>query len=149
MASSFAAGRAAQGWVYGENLAWIATDPERSKVTGKVGVGLGPVEPDALKDAEAEEGYIGYYDGGAFGVPETSKNPNPALLFMQYIGQASVQEEWPKTAARVVRTDTFETPTVEALDKTPGRCTTLYFQERGDPLRRRAAVPLPRRHPTR
>ena len=26
VASTFAAGRAAQGWVYGENAAWIATD---------------------------------------------------------------------------------------------------------------------------
>ena len=38
VAASFAAGRAAQGWVYGENAAWIATDPERSKVVGNVGV---------------------------------------------------------------------------------------------------------------
>jgi multiple sugar transport system substrate-binding protein len=131
VASSFAAGRAAQGWVYGENLAWIATDPERSKVTGKVGVDLGPVEPDALKDAEADKGYIGYYDGGAFGVPVTSKNPIPSLLFMQYIGQASVQEGWLKTAARVVREDTFDTPTVKALDEKTGGYYA-YFQERGD-----------------
>ena len=131
VASSFAAGRAAQGWVYGENLAWIATDAERSKVVGKVGVDLGPVDEGALQDAEADEGYIGYYDGGAFGVPVTSKNPEAALLFMQYIGQPSVQEDWLREAARVVRTDTFETPTLKQLDSKTGGYYT-YLQERGD-----------------
>ena len=42
VAATFAAGRAAQGLVYGENAAWIATDPEQSKVVGKVGVALPP-----------------------------------------------------------------------------------------------------------
>ena len=41
-ATTFAAGRAAQGLVYGENAAWIASDPEQSKVVGKVGVALPP-----------------------------------------------------------------------------------------------------------
>ena len=27
--STFAAGRAAQGWLYGENVAWIATDESK------------------------------------------------------------------------------------------------------------------------
>jgi multiple sugar transport system substrate-binding protein len=131
VAGSFAAGRAAQGWVYGENIAWIASDPEKSKVVGKVGVGMGPVEPDALEQAESDEGYIGYYDGGAFGVPQTSKNPEAALLFMQYLGQAGVQEGWLREAARVVRKDTFETASVKQLDEKTGGYYT-YFQESGD-----------------
>ena len=44
-----------------------------------------------LEDVEAGKGYIGYYDGGAFGLPVTSKNKEAALLFLQYIGQDSVQ----------------------------------------------------------
>ena len=39
----------------------------------------------------AGEGYIGYYDGGAFGIPHSSKNKEAALLWLQYIGQPSVQ----------------------------------------------------------
>jgi multiple sugar transport system substrate-binding protein len=131
VASSFAAGRAAQGWVYGENIAWIATDPERSKVVGEVGVDIGPVEKSALSDAEADKGYIGYYDGGAFGVPRTSKNPEAALLFVQYVAQPSVQEGWVREAARVVRTDTFETATIKQLDPKTGGYYT-FLQERGD-----------------
>ena len=74
VAATFAAGRAAQGWVYGENTVWIATDPTRSKVVGKVGVALPPTEPGVMDDAKAGKGYIGYYDGGAFGIPISSKN---------------------------------------------------------------------------
>ena len=44
-----------------------------------------------MDDAEAGKGYIGYYDGGAFGIPVSSKNKEAALLFLQYIGQHSVQ----------------------------------------------------------
>ncbi len=37
-----------------------------------------------MDDAEAGKGYIGYYDGGAFGIPTLSKNKEAALLFLQY-----------------------------------------------------------------
>ena len=45
VATTFAAGRAAQGLVYGENAAWIATDETKSRVVGEVGVALPPLEP--------------------------------------------------------------------------------------------------------
>ena len=51
VAASFAAGRAAQGWVYGENAAWIATDDSRSKVVGNVGVALPPTAAGVLEEA--------------------------------------------------------------------------------------------------
>lgn len=41
--TTFAAGRAAQGLVYGENAAWIASDSAQSKVVGNVGVALPPL----------------------------------------------------------------------------------------------------------
>ncbi len=87
VASTFAAGRAAQGLVYGENAAWIGSDPEKSKIVGKLGVALPPVSPGVMEDAESGKGYIGYYDGGAFGLPVTSKNKDASLLFLEYIGQ--------------------------------------------------------------
>jgi multiple sugar transport system substrate-binding protein len=115
--TTFAAGRAAQGFVYGENAAWIASDPEKSKVVGNVGVALPPVEPGVMEDAESGKGYIGYYDGGAFGLPVSSKNKEAALLFLQFIGQDSVQADWAVVAPRITNTATYDDPKVIAMDK--------------------------------
>ena len=38
--------------------------------------------PGVMEEAEAGTGYIGYYDGGAFGIPHSSKNKEAALLFL-------------------------------------------------------------------
>jgi multiple sugar transport system substrate-binding protein len=51
--TTFAAGRVAQGLVYGENAAWIASDAEKSKVVGNVGVALPPTDPAVLAEVEA------------------------------------------------------------------------------------------------
>ncbi|MHA7774722.1 ABC transporter substrate-binding protein [Roseibium sp. M-1] len=116
VASSFAAGRAAQGWVYGENAAWIATDPNKSSVVGKVGVTLPPVADGVMEEAEAGKGYIGYYDGGAFGIPHSSRNKEAAILWLQYIGQPSVQADWAVAGSRVVHQATYDDPKVQAQD---------------------------------
>jgi multiple sugar transport system substrate-binding protein len=125
VATTFAAGRAAQGLVYGENAAWIASDADKSRVVGNVGVALPPLEPGVLKDAEAGKGYIGYYDGGAFGVPVTSKNKEAALLFLQYIGQDSVQGPWAVAGSRITNTATYDDPAVQELDKKLGGYFTM------------------------
>lgn len=116
VAASFAAGRAAQGWVYGENAAWIATDADRSRVVGEVGVALPPTYPGVMEDAEAGRGYIGYYDGGAFGIPHSSKNKEAALLWLEYIGQESVQADWAVASSRVVMNSTYDDPKVKEQD---------------------------------
>ncbi|MEM7734652.1 MAG: extracellular solute-binding protein [Deinococcota bacterium] len=116
VASSFAAGRAAQGWVYGENAAWIATDPDRSIVIGNVGVSLPPTAPGVIEDAEAGLGYIGYYDGGAFGIPYSSQNQEAALLFLQYIAQNEVQADWAVASARITHTATYDDAKVVEQD---------------------------------
>lgn len=129
VAATFAAGRAAQGWVYGENAAWIATDPSRSQVVGNVGVALPPTYEGVLAEAESGEGYIGYYDGGAFGVPHSSKNKEATLLWLQYIGQPSVQAQWATAGSRVVQTATFDDPLVKAQDaRVDGYYTLLREQ---------------------
>ncbi|MCB9101656.1 MAG: extracellular solute-binding protein [Anaerolineales bacterium] len=126
VASTFAAGRAAQGWVYGENAAWIATDESRSTVVGNVGVALPPTAPGVMDDAKAGKGYIGYYDGGAFGIPHSSKNKEATLLWLQYIGQASVQPEWAAAGSRIVHQATFDDPLIAELDtKVDGYFTLL------------------------
>lgn len=129
VAASFAAGRAAQGLVYGENAAWIATNADKSNVVGKVGVALPPLEEGVLQEAEAGNGYIGYYDGGAFGIPYSSKNQQAALLFLQYIGQPSVQADWAVAGSRITHQATYDDPKVKEMDaKTDGYFTLMKDQ---------------------
>ncbi len=129
VASSFAAGRAAQGWVYGENAAWIATDESRSAVTGNVGVRLPVTAEGVIEAAEMGEGYIGYYDGGAFGIPHSSRNKEATLLWLQFIGQPAVQAEWAAAGARITHTATFDDPLIAEQDaKVDGYYTLLEEQ---------------------
>jgi multiple sugar transport system substrate-binding protein len=120
VAATFAAGRAAQGLVYGENAAWIATDANKSQVVGKVGVALPPTAEGVMAEAESGKGYIGYYDGGAFGIPHSSKNKEAALLFLQYIGQASVQADWAAAGSRIVMNATYDDPKITEMDAKVG-----------------------------
>lgn len=119
-ATTFAAGRAAQGLIYGENAAWIASDESQSKVVGNVGVALPPLAEGVMEEAESGEGYIGYYDGGAFGLPVTSKNQDAALLFLQFMALPEVQEEWALAAPRVTLSSTYDSPRVQELDEELG-----------------------------
>lgn len=123
--TTFAAGRAAQGLVYGENAAWIASDESKSRVVGSVGVALPPLAEGVMEDAESGEGYIGYYDGGAFGLPVTSKNQDAALLFLQFMALPEVQEEWAVAAPRITLTSTYDAPKVQALDEELGGYYTM------------------------
>ena len=124
-ATTFAAGRVAQGLIYGENAAWIASDENQSKVVGNVGVALPPVAEGVMEEVEAGEGYIGYYDGGAFGIPVTSKNQEAALLFLQYIGQNSVQADWAVAAPRITNTATYDDAKVQEMDASLGGYYTM------------------------
>jgi multiple sugar transport system substrate-binding protein len=131
VAGTFAAGRAAEGWVYGENAAWVASNPERSKVVGKVGVALPPLmDETAMQDAEAGKGYIGYYDGGAFGIPVTSKNQKCTLLWVQYIGLPKIQADWAAAGARITLQETFDDPVVKDMDARTNGYFTL-FKDKG------------------
>ncbi|MEM8540300.1 MAG: extracellular solute-binding protein [Pseudomonadota bacterium] len=118
--TTFGAGRAAQGLVYGENAGWIAADAEKSLVVGNVGVALPPLADGVLAAAESGDGYIGYYDGGAFGLPSTSKQKEAAMLFLQYIGQNEVQPEWAVAAPRVTNKSTYEDPKVVEMNEKLG-----------------------------
>ena len=129
VAASFAAGRAAQGWVYGENAAWIATNPEKSKVVGNVGVALPPVSEGVMDAAKDGSGYIGYYDGGAFGVPITSKNQKCAMLWEQFIGQESVQADWAVAGSRIVMESTYDDPKVVEVNAKTDNYYTLMREQ--------------------
>ncbi|RWA69137.1 extracellular solute-binding protein [Mesorhizobium sp.] len=125
VATTFAAGRAAQGLVYGENAAWIQADESKSKVVGKVGFALPPLSPGVKEDAESRKGYIGYYDGGAFGIPVSSKNKEASALFLEYIGQDSVQPGWAIAAPRITNKATYDDPQVKDMDKKLGGYYTM------------------------
>src|SRR5690606_40326669 len=101
----------------------------KAKVVGKVGVTLPPLAEGVLGDAESGKGYIGYYDGGAFGIPHSSKNKEAALLWLQYIGQPSVQPDWAVAGARVVHTATFDDPKVQEQDKKVDGYYTLMREQ--------------------
>ena len=118
--TTFGAGRAAQGLVYGENAGWIAADAEKSLVVGNVGVALPPLADGVLAAAESGDGYIGYYDGGAFGLPSTSKQKEAAMLFLQYIGQNEVQPDWAVAAPRVTNKVTYDDPKVMEMNEKLG-----------------------------
>lgn len=129
-AATFAAGRVAQGLIYGENVTWIATDEDRSQVIGNVGVALPPLADGVLEAAEAGEGYIGYYDGGAFGIPHSSDNIEATALWLQFIGQESVQADWAVAGGRIVMDSTFDDPLVQEFDAATNGYFTL-LQESG------------------
>lgn len=116
VATTMAAGRAAQGLVYGENAAWIATDENQSRVVGKIGVALPPVAPGVMEAAGSGQGYIGYYDGGAFGLPVTSKNQDAALLFMEFLAEEDIQPGWTLASSRITTTATYDDPGVKDLN---------------------------------
>ena len=120
VARSFAAGRVVQGWVYGDNMGWLTADPDSSTVIGKVGVALPPLFEGVLEEAGTGKGYIGYYDGGAFGIPQSSKHKEAALLWLQFIGQPTVQTDWTVQSMRVVHTATLNDPAVKARDAITG-----------------------------
>ena len=58
-------------------------------------------------------------------VPVTSKNQEAALLFLQYIGQDSVQADWAVAAPRITNTATYDDPEVVAMDAKLGGYYTM------------------------
>lgn len=120
VATTFGAGRAAQGLVYGENAGWIAADETKSLVVGKVGIALPPLAEGVLDEVEGGTGYIGYYDGGAFGLPSTSKQKEAAALFLQFIGLDEVQPDWAVAAPRVTNKATYDDPKVQEMNEKLG-----------------------------
>jgi multiple sugar transport system substrate-binding protein len=126
-AAAMASGKVAQGFIYGENAAWIATDESRSKMVGNLGVALPPVYDDkVMEDIQAGKGYIGYYDGGALGIPVSAKNKEAALLFLQFVARKEWAPEFAAIASRVVRKSTFDSAKIKELDPKVGGYYSLF-----------------------
>lgn len=79
---------------------------------------LPPLTPDAEKEVLARpktdywKAYVGYYDGGAFGIPYSSKNKEAAFLFIQYMTN--------RENAMVTATKAFAPTRKSVLDKLVG-----------------------------
>ncbi len=117
VADTFAAGRVAQGWVYGENVSRIVSDSKKSKVVGKVGIALPPTIPGVVEEASIGDGYVGFFDGGAFGMSRASRQKKATLLWLQYLGISAIQPQWAVKAGRIVHMATFHHPEVRKQDK--------------------------------
>lgn len=128
VAGSFAAGRCAEAIVYGENISWIGTNPEKSTVVGKTAAALPPLAPGVLEEVEGGTGYIGYYDGGAYGIPVGSKNKEAAALWLQFYGNPLVQTDWAIAGGRVTHKATIDDPAILKLDEGLGYFTLLRDQ---------------------
>jgi len=129
VADTFASGQVAQAWIYGEYISELATDSSRSQVVNKVGVALPPTYPGVVEDATTGKGYVGYYDGAAFGIPVNSKNKEAALLWLQYLGQPAIQPEWAIASGRIVHLSTFDDPLVQAQDEKLNGYYTLMKEQ--------------------
>jgi multiple sugar transport system substrate-binding protein len=81
-------------------------DPEQSKVAGKMGYAMAPAGP---------AGRTHEIGGQSFYVPTTSKNPEAAYLFMEWIMGREVQIEQQKLGGASARVSTYEEPEVLAL----------------------------------
>ena len=143
-AAVMGAGKIAQGLIYLENLGWLATDTSRSVVTGKIGVALPPTYPGVMSEAVRGLGYIGYYDGGAFGIPVSSRKKEAAWLFIQFATRKEWGPEFAGLSGAVCRKSTFASSKIKALNEKMGG----YF----DMLRDRGflfagAPPLPMHRP--
>ena len=115
-------------------------------MVGKVGVALPPLGEGVLEQAQAGEGYIGYYDGGAFAIPHSSENQEASALWLLYIGLPSVQADWAVAGSRITETATFDDPKVQAVDQKTGGYFTLLKDE-GDLFA--GAPPYPFHNPVR
>ncbi len=140
VAASMAAGRAAMGFVYGENTAWIAADTDRSQVVGQIGVAMPPMNEGVLEAAESGEGYVGYYDGGAFGMPYSSRNQEAALLWLQFTGLEEVQPQWAVAGSRIVMESTYDAPEIVEID---GQIDSYYTKMREWGPLFKGAAPFP------
>lgn len=129
-AESMSMGRVAQGMIYGENAIWLATDAMRSKVAGKIKVGLPPTDPASLNNAQSGSGYIGFYDGGSYSIPITSQKAEAALLWLQFLGDRMNQEQKTMKTGAIVHKSTLTSDRIKAFDhKTGGYFSTFLDYE--------------------
>ena len=78
---------------------------------------LPPTAPGVMTQAASGNGYIGYFDGGAYGIPHSSKNIEATMLWLQYVALNDHQADWAIAGGRITHKDTYADPKVLAVDE--------------------------------
>lgn len=113
-------GLAVQALLWADASYAISHDESQSKVVGKVAYSGTPV---------GERKIVNLHQWGMF-VPNTSKNPEAAWLFLQWTQRPDVQEKLMATGSISLTRSTYETESVQALDY----AATNYFLLSGETL---------------
>jgi multiple sugar transport system substrate-binding protein len=132
------AGDAAQAMVYSENLGNmvsgdLAYDPS------DLGVALPPVRDGVVEDAENGDGYVGYFDGGGYGVMSASNKPDAAFLFLQWMCRPEMSERLAVEVGAITRESAIDAASQELINEATGYVD--FFQEnqalfKGNPVGR-------------
>jgi multiple sugar transport system substrate-binding protein len=132
------AGDAAQAMVYSENLGNmvsgdLAYDPS------DLGVALPPVRDGVVEAARNGDGYVGYFDGGGYGVMSASNRPAAAYLFLQWMTRPSMSERLATEVGAITRESAIDAASQELINEATGYVD--FFQEnqqlfKGNPVGR-------------
>lgn len=121
------AGDAAQGTVYSENLGNMISEEEAPYEPSDLGVALPPVQEGVIEDAENGDGYVGYFDGGGFGVMEASNRKEPAYLFLQWILRPEASEQLAQDVGAITRDSAIEAARETEINEATGYVD--FFEE--------------------
>ncbi len=123
------AGDAAQGTVYSENLGnMVSGDPAYEPED--LGVAFPPVQDGVIEDAENGDGYVGYFDGGGYGVMEASDRKEPAYLFLQWMLRPEAQRGLAEDVGAITRTSAIDAARDTLINDATGYVD--FFEENND-----------------
>lgn len=124
------AGDAAQGTVYSENLGNMVSGDDLAYEPEDLGVALPPVREGVIEDARSGEGYVGYFDGGGYGVMQASQRKEPAYLFIQWLLRPEAQRGLAEDVGAITRESAVEAATDTRINEATGYVD--FFQENND-----------------
>ena len=87
------------------------------------------------------KGFLGYYDGAAFGIPVSARNKEAALLFLQSVTRKAGAGEFAAMTGSIIRHSTFDAPQVKEMDRKMDGYYTL-LQESGSLFAGAPAFPM-------
>jgi multiple sugar transport system substrate-binding protein len=121
------AGDAAQGTVYSENLGNMVGGDDLAYEPSDLGLALPPVRDGVIEDAENGDGYVGYFDGGGFGVMEASNRKESAYLFLQWILRPEASSSLAEEVGAFTRQSAVDAARGTLIDDATGYVD--FFQE--------------------
>jgi multiple sugar transport system substrate-binding protein len=124
------AGDAAQGTVYSENLGNMVGGDDLAYDPSDLGVALPPVREGVIEDAESGEGYVGYFDGGGYGVMQASQRKEPAYLFLQWLLRPEAQRGLAEEVGAITRNSAIEAARGTQINEATGYVD--FFEEYND-----------------